>query len=237
MKAETKRVLIIDDEQEIRSLLHVALQAHGYECAQAGSGEEGLAEAAAWKPDLVLLDMGLPDMEGLTVVRRLREWSKAPVIILSVRDQEMDKIQALDFGADDYLAKPFSMGELLARIRVALRHQADISAEPVLSFGDLTIDLNGRVVRFRNVDVRLTPTEYDLLKKLALHAGKVVTHRQLLTAVWGRDYEEETHYLRIFIGHLRRKIEPNPTCPAYIITEPGVGYRLQIPKESEEQID
>ncbi|TDA70600.1 MAG: response regulator [Clostridia bacterium] len=226
MTAKGARVLIIDDETPIRRLLKVALEAHGYEVAGAASGRQGLQQAALLHPDLVILDLGLPDLDGLEVVKRLREWSRVPIIILSIREQEDDKIKALDAGADDYVTKPFSMGELLARMRAALRHAAQNSDEPVLTFGGLTIDLARRLVTVEGREVKLTPTEYELLKNLALNAGRVMTHRQLLRTIWGPEYQEETHYLRVYIGQLRRKIETDPTRPRYIITEPGVGYRL-----------
>lgn len=226
MTAKGARILIIDDEPPIRRLLKVALAAHGYEPAEASSGQEGLQQAAVFHPDLIILDLGLPDLDGLEVIKRLREWSQAPIIILSVREQENDKIKALDSGADDYVTKPFSMGELLARMRVALRHAAKTEDEPVLTIGGLTIDLAHHLVKVEGREVKLTPTEYEILKNLAIHAGRVLTHRQLLRTIWGPEYQEETHYLRVYIGQLRRKIEPDPTRPRYIITEPGIGYRL-----------
>lgn len=217
---------MIDDERQVRRFLRVALTGYNYEVLEAAGGQEGLQKAAAYRPDLVILDLGLPDLEGLEVLRRLREWSGVPVIILSVRGQEDDKVAALDAGADDYVTKPFGMGELLARIRVALRHAAEVEKEPVLEFDDLVVDLVRRRVMANGKEVRLTPTEYELLKNLALHAGKVLTHRQLLRAVWGPGTESYTHYLRVYIGQLRRKIESDPSRPKHIITEPGVGYRL-----------
>lgn len=228
MSRETKgaRILVVDDERQIRRLLKVALTGYGYEVEEAAGGQEGLLRAAAFRPDLVILDLGLPDTDGLDVLRRLREWSRVPVIILSVREQERDKIVALDAGADDYVTKPFGMGELLARIRAALRHAAGAGEEPVLGFGDLVIDLASRRVMVDDREVKLTPTEYELLKNLALHAGKVLTHRQLLRAVWGPGSENEIHYLRVYIGQLRLKIEADPSRPRHLITEPGVGYRL-----------
>jgi len=226
MQTKGARVLVVDDENQIRRLLKVALSAHGYEITEAPSGQEGLKQAALYHPDLIILDLGLPDIDGAQIICRLREWSQVPVIILSVRDQENDKIKALDAGADDYVTKPFSMGELLARMRVALRHAARVEDEPVLVFDELKIDLAARQVTVEGREAKLTPTEYDILKNLALHAGRVLTHRQLLRNIWGVEYQEETHYLRVFIGQLRRKIEPDPTQPKYIITEPGIGYRL-----------
>jgi two-component system KDP operon response regulator KdpE len=207
-------------------MLHVALSAHGYAMSEASSGKEGLSEATIFHPDLVILDLGLPDLDGMEVITRLREWTQVPIIVLSVRERERDKIAALDAGADDYLTKPFSMGELLARMRVAIRHVAKSEDAPVLTFGDLTLDLARRLVLLKEQEIRLTPTEYELLKYLALHSGRVVTHGHLLRAVWGPNYQEETHYLRVYVGQLRRKIEADPARPHYILTEPGVGYRF-----------
>lgn len=221
------RVLVIDDERQILRMLKTALTGFGYDIAEASSGQEGLNQTAIFHPDLIVLDLGLPDFDGTEVVRRLREWTQIPIIILSVREQEQDKIRALDAGADDYITKPFGMGELLARIRVALRHVAKTEDEPVLTFGELTVDLAHRRVTLKGEDLKLTPTEYEILKYLALQAGKVVTHKQLLRAVWGPNYQEETHYLRIYIGQLRRKIEADPSQPIYILTESGVGYRMK----------
>ncbi|MEG6522010.1 response regulator [Desulfotomaculum sp. 1211_IL3151] len=226
MKSKGARIMVIDDESQIQKLLRVALTSHGYEVAEAATGQQGLSEATTFRPDIIILDLGLPDMDGLEVMTRLREWTKTPVIILSAKEQEKDKIIALDAGADDYLTKPFGMGELLARIRTAMRHSVKVTDEPVLKFDDLVIDLAHRKVLVQGEEVKLTPTEYDLIKNLAIHAGKVLTHKQLLIACWGPTYENDTHYLRVFIGQLRRKIEANPTRPRHIITEPGVGYRL-----------
>lgn len=220
------RVLIIDDEEQMRRLLQVAFNAHDYNTALAVSGQEGLGLATVFRPDLVILDMSLPDMEGIEVVKNLRQWSKVPIIILSVREGEADKIAALDAGADDYVTKPFSMGELLARMRTALRHAASPDVEPVLNFGDLEIDLAHRQVQLEGQEIRLTPTEYELLKLLVSHPGKVLTHGQILRAVWGPGYEKETHYLRVYIGQLRHKIEKDASRPQHIITEPAVGYRF-----------
>jgi len=229
MPSDGARILVVDDEKQIRRVLRTALAGDGYAVAEAASGREGLSQTALFHPDLVILDLGLPDLEGTEVIRRLREWTQTPIIVLSVREQEDDKIEALDAGADDYVTKPFSMGELLARIRVTLRHTAKTTAEPVLAFGDLSIDLSSRRVALKGSEVRLTPLEYELLKYLALQAGKVVTHTQVLKAVWGPNSQEETHYLRIYVAHLRRKIEADPSQPRYLITEPGVGYRLVDP--------
>lgn len=220
------RILVIDDEKQIRRLLKVSLSEHGYEVEVAPCGQDGLAQAVTFKPDLVLLDLGLPDMDGMDVIRHLREWSKVPAIILSVRESEEDKVSALDAGADDYVTKPFGMGELLARIRAALRHAAGVGNEPVLSFGDLVIDVAHRRVTVQGKEVKMTPTEYELIKNLAAFGGKVLTPRHLLRAVWGPSAENETHYLRVYVGQLRRKIEVDPSRPCHLITEPGVGYRL-----------
>jgi two-component system, OmpR family, KDP operon response regulator KdpE len=227
MGSDGARILVVDDEKQIRRMLKTALTGFGYDVAEASSGHEGLNQTAIFHPDLIILDLGLPDFDGTEVVRRLREWTQIPIIILSVREQEQDKIRALDAGADDYITKPFGMGELLARIRVALRHIAKTEDEPVLTFGELTVDLAHRRVTLKGEDLKLTPTEYEILKYLALQAGKVVTHRQLLRAVWGPNYQDETHYLRIYIGQLRRKIEADPSQPIYILTESGVGYRMK----------
>ncbi|WP_214629525.1 response regulator [Paenibacillus agaridevorans] len=223
------KILIIDDEPQIRKLLKVTLHAHHYDVAEAGSGEEGILQASMSHPDLIVLDLGLPDMGGMDVLRRIREWSQTPIIVLTARDREEDKIAALDEGADDYVTKPFGMGELVARIRVALRHVAGSVSEPVLRFGALTIDLAMRNVELGGERVKLTPTEYDLLKTLASNGGKVMTQRQLLQQVWGRHYgETEQHYLRIYVGHLRKKLETDTTRPQYILTEPGIGYRFAV---------
>jgi two-component system KDP operon response regulator KdpE len=227
MPSDGARILVIDDEKQIRRMLKAALSGYGYDIAEASSGHEGLNQTAIFHPDLIILDLGLPDLDGIGVIKRLREWTQIPIIILSVREHEDDKIKALDVGADDYVTKPFSMGELLARIRVALRHVVKSEDEPVLTFfGELTVDLAHRNVILKGEDVKLTPTEYEILKYLALQAGRVVTHGQLLRAIWGPNYQEETQYLRVYIGQLRRKIEADPSQPTYIITEPGVGYRL-----------
>jgi two-component system KDP operon response regulator KdpE len=224
------RILVVDDEQEIRRLLKVALTAYGYDISEAANGQEGLTQAAILHPDLLILDMSLPDLDGLEVIRRLREWSKIPIIILSVREQDQDKIQALEEGADDYVTKPFSMGELIARIRVAIRHQFVRNDEPVIILGGLSIDLAHRQVSIDEKQIKLTPIEYEILKHLAINSGKVLTHRYLLTNVWGKEYQNQNHYLRIFIRQLRMKIEPKPAQPTYILTEPGIGYRLAVPE-------
>jgi len=222
------RILLIDDERAIRRLLRAALAAHGYEVLEAATGEEGLQSAATQHPDVIILDLGLPDLDGVQVTRRLREWTQTPIIILSVRGSEEDKIAALDAGADDYLTKPFGTGELTARIRAALRRiQPPGEGQPVFQVDELRVDLLHRTVSVDDHLVDLTPNEYELLKLLVQHAGKVVTHRQLLRAVWGSGYEEEAHLLRVNISNLRHKLESDPAQPRYILTESGVGYRLK----------
>jgi len=218
--------LVIDDEQQIRRLLRVCLEANGYQILEAATGQEGITQAAQRPPQVVLLDLGLPDMDGVTVLKRLREWSQVPVIVLSVRDREEDKIAALDNGADDYVTKPFGSGELLARVRAAQRHVAPASEMTVYRSGDLEVDLSSRVVRVKGHEVKLTATEYSLLRLFVQHAGKVLTHRQILREVWGPNYVEQTHYLRVYMAHLREKLEAKPAQPERFITEPGVGYRL-----------
>ncbi len=220
------RVLVVDDEPAIRRFLHASLTAHGYVVFEASSGSEAISAVAAQRPDLVILDLGLPDMEGVEVTRILREWSRIPIVILSVRERENDKIAALDSGADDYLTKPFSVGELLARLRAAARHIAPGGGDVTFASGDLVVDLVHRAVTVGARPIALTPTEYDLLRVLVANAGKVLTHRQLLRQVWGAGYEAETHLLRVNVSNLRRKIELDPARPAHIHTEPGVGYRL-----------
>jgi len=224
---ETKaRILIIDDEPQIRKLLNVSLKAQGFLAEEAASGQEGINQAAIFKPDLMIVDLGLPDIDGKEVVRQIREWSNAPIIILTARDQEQEKIDALDAGADDYVAKPFGMGELMARVRVCLRRMATGDNDPLLICGGLTVDLSQRRVTVDGCEVKLTPTEYEIIKLLAQNAGRVLTHKQLLKAVWGTSNYSDTHYVRVYVGMLRRKIENDPAQPKYIITESGVGYRL-----------
>ncbi len=226
MPADGPRILVIDDEKQIRRMLKAALEGYGYDIGEAASGREGLSQTSIFHPDVVILDLGLPDMDGIEVIGRLREWTQVPIVVLSVREHEDDKIKALDAGADDYVTKPFGMGELLARLRAALRRIARSEDEPHLTFGELSIDIEHRIVAIKGEEIKLTPTEYEVLKYLAHNAGKVVTHRQLLLAIWGSNYQEQSQYLRVYIGQLRRKIEADPSQPAYIITEPGVGYRL-----------
>ncbi len=222
-------VVVIEDEPQIRRFLRVALTGQGYRVFEAGTGEDGLIEAASRAPDVVIVDLGLPDIDGLQVIARLRDWSAVPIIVLSARGQEQDKVTALDAGADDYLSKPFGIGELLARMRVAVRHRARVDGESVestLAVGDLHIDLGRRRVLVQGAEVHLTPIEYRLLATLVQHAGKVVTHRHLLREVWGPNAEDHSHYLRVYMAHLRRKLEEDSTRPRYLVTEPGVGYRL-----------
>jgi len=222
------RVLVVDDELAIRRFLRASLSAQGYQLFEASSAREGLDAAATVRPDLIILDLGLPDFDGVEVTRRLREWSKVPVLILSVRGRDEEKIAALDAGADDYLTKPFSIGELLARMRVAMRHAAQPADEPVVTAGDLTVDVARRLVTVGGREIALTPVEYTLLKTLALHAGRVMTHGQLLREVWGPGYDQGGNLLRVNISKLRHKVEPDPARPHYIVTEPGVGYRLRM---------
>ena len=222
------RILVIDDEPQILRALRTILSAHKYLVTVAQTGEEGLALAAAEQPDLIILDLGLPDMDGITVCARLREWTQIPIIILSVRNQERDKVKALDQGADDYLVKPFGIEELLARIRVALRHLAKSqgSAEPVITSGPLEIDLVRHVVTLDGAEVKLTATEFKLLAYLASHTGRVLTHQNILNNVWGPEYLDNVEYLRVFMSQLRKKLETDPKQPRYLLSEPGVGYRF-----------
>jgi two-component system KDP operon response regulator KdpE len=227
MSEQDLRVLIVDDERSIRRFLKASLGSQ-FVIFEATTGEEALTAVVANRPDVIILDLGLPDIDGVEVTRRLREWTQIPIIIVSVREQEQDKIAALDAGADDYLTKPFGVGELMARLRSALRRSAQAETDPVFKTGNLVVDLNQREVLVNEQPVSLTPTEYDLLRTFVKHAGKVLTHDQLLRAVWGTAYESETHMLQVNISNLRRKIEPDPVRPSYLITEPGVGYRLKI---------
>jgi len=222
------RILIIDDELAIRRFLHTVLSGSNFFLHEAGDGHAGLAAAATFRPDVILLDLGLPDIDGVEIIRRVREWSPVPIIVLSVREREDDKVAALDAGADDYLTKPFGVGELLARIRAALRRSLQQVPEPVFTCGGLVVDLNLRRVIVEGSEVQLTPTEYDILRLFVTHAGKVLIHKQILKQVWGIAYLEQPHVLRVNISNLRRKIEADPSRPRYIITEPGVGYRLRL---------
>jgi two-component system KDP operon response regulator KdpE len=229
MIAEQPKILIIEDEQEIRRFLRASLADRGYHLIESETGQRGLDLVADEHPDLVLLDLGLPDIDGLAVIRRLRGWSQVPIIVLSARGREADKVKALDGGADDYLTKPFSVVELQARIRVALRHASQTPEEagqPVFTLGDLRVDLERRQVFIADREVHLTPIEFKILATLIKYSGKVATHRQLLKEVWGPESVFENHYLRVYMTHLRRKIETDPAQPQYILTDPGIGYRL-----------
>lgn len=221
------RILIVDDELAIRRFLHTILSGTEFTLHEAEDAHAGMAAAATFKPDVILLDLGLPDLDGIQVIRRIREWSPVPIIVLSVREREADKVAALDAGADDYLTKPFGVSELKARIRAALRRSLQQTPEPVFTSGDLTMDLSDRRVTCRGEEISLTPTEYELLRLLVNHAGKVLTHSQILKQVWGIAYLEQPHVLRVNISNLRRKIEADPSRPRHIVTEPGVGYRLR----------
>jgi two-component system KDP operon response regulator KdpE len=234
MADERELILLIEDEPQMRRFLRITLQSQGYRLVESSTGNDGLLQAASRNPDVVLLDLGLPDMDGLEVTTRLREWTATPVIVISAREQEQDKVKALDAGADDYLTKPFSAGELLARIRVALRHvmrQREGGHEPVFILHDLRVDLARRQVFLAEQEVHLTPIEYKLLITLIRHAGKVVTHRQLLLEVWGPGQVNEVQYLRVYMTQLRHKLETDPTRPQFLLNEPGVGYRLRSDEE------
>ena len=224
------RVLVVDDEPQIRRFLRASLQSHDYTLLEAENGKEAVRVCTVQKPDLLILDLGLPDMDGLDVIKLVCEWSEIPIIVLSIRSDDADKIEALDRGANDYVTKPFSMGELLARMRAALRQgrgDGTESSGAVITAGDISIDLSKRLITLGGTPVKLSRKEYDLLKILASHPGKVITHQQLLQEVWGPAYVEETQYLRVYIGQLRQKLERDPAAPRWLITEPGVGYRLQ----------
>lgn len=224
--AENETILIIDDEVQIRRLLEITLSANGYKISEASTGKEGMAKAAISHPILVILDLGLPDVDGLEVLKKLREWYQKPIIILSVRSSEDDIIKALDNGANDYLPKPFRTGELLARIRVAIRQNQVLSDNPSLSFGNLTIDLASYMVRKNDEIIKLTSTEFSLLALLAKNEGRVLTHQHILKEIWGMGYQEQTQYLRVFMAQLRKKIEDEPNKPKLLITESGIGYRF-----------
>jgi two-component system KDP operon response regulator KdpE len=232
MNAPLPTVLVVEDEPQMRRFLRATLEAHSYRMVGASTGQEAIAEATTSTPDVVLLDLGLPDIDGVEIVRRLREWTDVPIIIVSARDQEKEKIRALDAGADDYLTKPFGAGELLARMRVAQRHadrRKQGTADPIFKLDDLEVDLAKRLVSVGGRAVHLTPTEYKLLTILIRSGGRVVTHRQLLKEVWGVSFSEHTHYLRVFMAQLRHKLEADPARPRYLLTEPGVGYRVRQP--------
>ena len=223
------KVLVVDDEPQIRRFLRASLQSHDYVVVEAENGKEAVRVCTVQKPDLLILDLGLPDMDGPDVIKLVREWSEIPIIVLSIRSDDADKIEALDRGANDYVTKPFSMGELLARMRAALRLGRPEAADggAVITAGEISIDLSKRLITLGGTPVKLSRKEYDLLKILASHPGKVITHQQLLQEVWGPAYVEETQYLRVYIGQLRQKLERDPAAPRWLITEPGVGYRLQ----------
>jgi two-component system KDP operon response regulator KdpE len=227
--AQGPRVLLVEDEPQMRRFLRASLAANGYRLVETSTGKEALAQATAYNPDLVLLDLGLPDMDGLAVTKQLREWTAVPIVIISARGQEQDKIDALDGGADDYLTKPFGAGELLARLRVALRHAERAGGDPevVVTVGELRLDLARRQVFVGGEEVRLTPIEYKLFSVLMKHSGRVLTHRQLLQEVWGPTSVDQTQYLRVYMAQLRHKLERDPGRPRYLVTEPGVGYRLR----------
>ena len=218
--------LVIDDEPQIRRLLRVTLEANGYQVVDAATGQDGLVQAAQCRPKVIVLDLGLPDLDGVSVLKRLREWSRVPVIILSVQDRDAEKAAALDAGADDYVTKPFGSAELLARLRVALRHSDEHAEPPVFRTGELVVDLADRRVTVAGKEVSFTATEYNLLRLLVRHAGKVLTHRFLLREVWGPNAENQSHYLRVYVARLREKLEKDPAKPELLITEPGIGYRL-----------
>jgi two-component system, OmpR family, KDP operon response regulator KdpE len=225
-----RRVLLVDDEAAIGRFLKPALEANDYELTSAGSVREAVKRIAAETPDIVLLDLGLPDADGKDVIRQVREWSQVPIIVLSAREREAEKIDSLDLGADDYVNKPFKVGELMARMRAALRHQMQRKAEaPVLRVGDMEIDSVRHRATRAGAEIKLTPKEFELLSFLARHAGRVLTHKQVLTAVWGPAHTEDTQYLRVYVGQLRQKIELRPDDPRIILTEPGIGYRIAEP--------
>jgi two-component system KDP operon response regulator KdpE len=230
MPSHDATVLLIEDEPEIRRFLRATLPQQGYQLFEATTGQDGLAQAASRNPDIILLDLGLPDLDGLTIIRQVREWAAMPILVLTARDQEQVKIEALDLGADDYVTKPFGVNELLARMRVALRHAARPSGEngePVFKIADLRVDLLRRQVFVSDKEIHLTVIEYKVLTTLVKHAGKVLTHRQLLKEVWGPLHVDEAHYLRVYMRQLRNKLETNPAHPRFLVTELGVGYRLR----------
>jgi len=234
MTADKELILLIEDEPQMRRFLRITLQSQGYRLVESETGGDGLTQAATRNPDVILLDLGLPDLDGLEVTKRLREWTETPVIVISAREQEQDKVKALDAGADDYLTKPFSAGELLARIRVALRHRAGFGTdqqEPVFVLDNLRVDLAKRQVLLDNAEVHLTPIEYKLLTVLIRHSGKVITHSQLLKEVWGPAHVNEVQYLRVYMTQLRHKLEADPAQPKFLINEPGIGYRLKYDPE------
>ena len=230
MSSDGGCILIVDDEPQIRKFLRISLAAHGYAVVEAARGEDGIAKCAADQPALVILDLGLPDLDGRRVIKRIREWSEVPIIVLSVRAAEQEKVAALDAGANDYLTKPFGIAELLARVRAALRaRRGDEDDQTEIAAGDLVVNIPDRRVKVAGREVKLTRKEFDLLRLLAQNAGRIVTHREILRQLWGPAHEEETHYLRIYVGHIRQKLGDDPTNPRYIENEPGVGYRFLTP--------
>lgn len=226
---QAKKILVIEDETPIRKFLRVSFENEGCEVVEALTGKDGIREIISARPDVIILDLGLPDMDGLDVIRKVREWSKIPIIVLTVKEDEESKVRVLDAGADDYLIKPFSIPELMARLRVAERHANSTNNTPTLfTSGSLEVDFLGHIVRVSGQEIHLTATEYDILKLLIKHAGKVVTHRQILQEIWGPNAVEHKQYLRVYVGHLRKKIESGQVTEKFIVTEPGVGYRLLI---------
>lgn len=230
-EANKVRILIVDDEKAIRRFLKTSLTSQGYEISEAKNGKEAILEFKSFRPDAIVLDLGLPDMDGVEVTKKLRQLTQTPIVIVSVREKESDKINALDAGADDYLTKPFSAPELFARLRAVLRRLARVKDDPIFKVDNLLVDLGKRLVKVADNEVRLTPTEYDVLKTLVQSAGRVITHQQIIKQVWAKnvkDYEGVEHLLRVTISNLRNKLEPDPTRPIYILTDPGVGYRLKF---------
>lgn len=229
MPQSNAKILVIEDDAAIRKFLRVSLTSQGYTLIEAATGKQGITEASLQTPDLIILDLGLPDMDGVEVTRQIREWAQTPIIVVSARGKEQDKVTALDAGADDYLTKPFSVGELMARLRVALRRRESTSQSPsaIFEMGELHVDLARRIVTRAGEEIHLTPNEYRLLTILIRNAGRVMTHQELLKEVWGPDSHQELHYLRVYMNQLRQKLETDPAQPRYLITESGVGYRLR----------
>ncbi|MGA2298101.1 MAG: response regulator [FCB group bacterium] len=222
------KILVIDDEPQIRKFLRISLESHSYQIIEAETGKDGLVQAAMNHPDIIILDLGLPDEDGLNILKQLREWSSIPVIVLSVRNSEQDKIMALDNGADDFVTKPFSVGELLARLRAALRHTLPVTESAIFKTGRMSVDLVSRTVKVNDETIKLTATEYSIIKLFVVNAGKVLTHKYLLKEIWGNTFAEDTQYLRVFMAQIRKKVEENPSNPKLFVTESGVGYRLNI---------
>ncbi|MEK9967933.1 MAG: response regulator transcription factor [Ferrovibrio sp.] len=231
--ANARTILVVDDEKQIRRFLRTGLSVHGYEVIEAESGEEAVRMASTRSPDLVVLDLQLGDMDGLDVLKRIREWSWLPVLILSVRNREVEKVKALEMGADDYITKPFGIAEFIARVNALLRRIPEVAAPPTFNVGELSVDMARRQVHLGASEIKLSPKEYALLQYLTRHAGKVVTHEQMLREIWGEGHMEDAHYLRIFMRKLRQKVEQDPTQPRYIVTEVGVGYRLRVQDQFE----